>query len=141
MEYRFNCYGHQNILANHRSTLEFTKEPGATKAGDCIIGVKADFALEELIEFVGNSGSKRIFGEVFVGKITDSFSFIANNLFSDGHEMVIRKGDFSSSRTLGIFADKAAIDLKKELRDKLKEDNIKIEVIFSLKDESKKPKQ
>ena len=39
----FLAFGHKNITANHKTTLEFTKENSVTKKGDCIIGVNSDF--------------------------------------------------------------------------------------------------
>ena len=48
MEYSFNCYGHENITARHKTTLEFTKDRDLSLKGDCIIGVKADFSLPQL---------------------------------------------------------------------------------------------
>ncbi|HIP75502.1 MAG TPA: DUF371 domain-containing protein, partial [Thermococcus paralvinellae] len=37
-----HCYGHENIKATHKSTLEITKEDFLTPRGDCIICIKAD---------------------------------------------------------------------------------------------------
>ena len=45
MIYKFNAYGHPNILGTHKTTFEFTKDNELTLNGDCIVGVKADFEL------------------------------------------------------------------------------------------------
>ncbi len=45
---------------------------------------------------------------------------VVNKDFSSEKEIVLRKGDFISERTLGIRADKAAADLSRELVEKLK---------------------
>ena len=41
-------YGHENVTATHRSTLEFTKHEHLSKTGDCIYVVAADKALSDL---------------------------------------------------------------------------------------------
>ena len=48
MEYSFTCYGHENIKAKHKTTLEFTKDTEMGLKGDCIVGVNADFSLDKL---------------------------------------------------------------------------------------------
>ena len=48
MEYSFNCYGHENITARHKTTLEFTKDEDLSLKGDCIVGVKAGFQLNKI---------------------------------------------------------------------------------------------
>ncbi len=52
MKYSFICYGHKNITAKHKTTLEFTKERDLSLKGDCIVGVKADFDLLQLRKFI-----------------------------------------------------------------------------------------
>ena len=41
-------YGHKNIQATHKTTLEFTKDMHLSKKGDCIVAVAADKALTDL---------------------------------------------------------------------------------------------
>ena len=41
-------YGHENIRATHKTTLEFTKDKNLTRNGDCIIAVAADKGLADL---------------------------------------------------------------------------------------------
>ena len=40
---KFSILGHENILATHKNTLEFTKDDFVTKTGDCIVGISSDF--------------------------------------------------------------------------------------------------
>ena len=42
------AYGHPNVKALHKTTLEITKDHYLTPRGDCIIGVKADKAARDL---------------------------------------------------------------------------------------------
>lgn len=114
----FNIRGHKNILGTHKNTIEFTKEPDLTLSGDCIIGVKADFDLAELKSLVKEHSKIKII--ITVGELVEELTADSNPDFNDGHEIVIRKTDFISERTLGIRADKAVLDLNRELINKLK---------------------
>jgi len=103
------------MLATHQATLEFTKDKDLTKMGDCIVGVNADFNVpKEMIK------AKKIKVTVTCGGISDYITSDVNQGFSDGHEIVIRKSGFLSKRTLGINADKAAIDIDRRIIEKLK---------------------
>ena len=119
MVFQFFCYGHENILSTHKNTIEFTKDSELTLDGDCIIGIKADFNPQDLIQFL--KGKQQINCEITVDNIKDIFTFEINPDFNDEHEIVIRKSDFLSERTLGIKANKAAIDINREIIQKLKE--------------------
>ena len=46
---KFRIYGHKNMLAIHKNTLEFTKDKELTKRGDCIVGVNSDFKITKEI--------------------------------------------------------------------------------------------
>ena len=114
---KFCIYGHENVLATHHSTLEFTKDNHLTKKGDCIIGVKADFSYEELMELTKKENITIV---ISIDELREEVHAKVNRNFNHKHEIVIRKNDFISTRTLGIKADKAAIDLNKKLIEKLK---------------------
>jgi uncharacterized protein len=112
----FNAYGHENILSTHRNTLEITKDTHLTKRGDCVVAVNADFSPSDIKKLLGSSKAKLV---IEVGSIKDEVNFEINPNFKDEKEIVIRKTGFVSDRTLGINADKAACDLKRELIKKL----------------------
>ena len=131
MKFKFNCYGHENILSTHRNTLEFTKDDFLTKTGDCIIGINADFDYNALVNFVKDYNGRIIDAKIYVGSFTDNFSFQLNQDFSDEREIVIRKSEFKSERTLGNCATKAAIDINRELVSRLKDKKSKLEVQFT----------
>lgn len=59
---------------------------------------------------------------VEVGKIAEEIHAEGSPHLTLTHstEMVLRKSDFSSDRTLGIYADKAAKNLSRDLVEKLK---------------------
>ena len=129
MQYNFTAWGHENITASHKRTLEFTKEGELSIQGDCILGVNADFSLYDLKELIKQG--KRLKIIIKVDGVSDEVVFEANPGFSDEREIVIRMGDFGSSRTFGVRADKACSNLKKELVDKLNNPNQKIEVLIT----------
>ncbi len=137
MQYKFHAYGHQNILATHKTTLEFTKDKELTLNGDCIIGVKADFELNKLKDFIKKAKSKNIAItiETAGSKITETIHAELNPDFGDEKEIVIRKTDFVSERTLGIRSNKAAFELKSGLIGFLNEKNNKITI--TIKDKEK----
>ncbi len=164
MEYLFTCFGHENITARHKTTLEFTKEEELSLKGDCIIGVKADFSLAQLksfikslknnrkitiiIETINEDYNNRNYNEeknnnlkknivedkikinIANKKIIEKINAEINPNFNSNKEMVIRKTDFISERTLAIKADKAAFGLNKDLIDFLKGkgNNIKVKI-------------
>lgn len=135
MEYVFLAKGHPNITSAHKSTLEVTMDKEIGIKADCIIGVSSRVKLEdfppELLEAVKNENN--------VIKI----QFETDNAFDEitgyGHpeltlnhptDMVCRKSEFKCSRTLMIKSNKAAVDLKKELIDDLKEGkDLKVKII------------
>ncbi len=129
MNISFTAYGHPNITAKHRNTVEITREKELGKEGDCIIGVNADFSPSELKEFAQKASHARM--TIQAGKIREEVSFETNKDFSDAHEIVIRKTDFISGRTLGIKADRAAKDLKRGLVEALKKKTTRIRITLT----------
>lgn len=130
MQYSFHAWGHPNITGSHRNTFEFTKEKSLSKQGHCIIGIKANFSTKEIKKFFQKSKSKTIEMTIKVNNRTEKIIFTPNKTFSDGIEIVMRKTDFESKRTLGIFANKAAKDLRPELIKELKNQHQKIEILM-----------
>ena len=134
MEYSFECNGHSNIRAKHRTTLEFTKDTEVSVEGDCIVGVRADFELSKIMEFLKTSRNKKI--AIIIQtisknrKIQDKIIAEINPDFSSNKELVIRKTDFISERTFAIKSNKAAFELNRDLAEFLKEEKNKIKVII-----------
>lgn len=118
--YAFHAYGHRNIRASHRTTLEFTKDAHVTIEGDCILGINSDFDPEKLRNFAKDNKDRKAKMMISIDNFQDEVNFELNPEFNDEKEAVIRKTSFISERTFGIRADKAACDIKKEIRDMLK---------------------
>ncbi len=118
-------YGHENILATHRATLEFTKDTHVSKNGDCILVVSADKAPTDLSpEFKEKlrQPHAKLTITIEVDDVKEQVQASGSPHLTLEHpvEMVIRKSDYASDRTLAIHADKAAKDLSRELVEKLK---------------------
>lgn len=122
---KFNIFGHKNTLSTHKNTVEFTKDIDLTKNGDCILGVNSDFVIDKgILKF------KKIKIIIICDNIKDTIICDVNPDFNNKHEIVIRKSGFLSDRTLGIYSDKAAIDIDRRIVDKLKDPEKKAEVII-----------
>jgi hypothetical protein len=127
------AYGHENIQAVHPSTLMFTKEKHVSKTGDCIVAVAADKAVadlsRELKEKLKKPNAKltiTIEADGLTQQINASGS--PKLVLTSQTEMVIRKGDYISDRTLAIHADKSSSNLPREFVEKLKNPEHKIKI-------------
>ncbi len=126
MEYTFIVKGHPNITSKHKTTLEFTKDPDIGIKADCIIGVKSPVSMDnipkEIIDAIKEDNNP-ITIQLETQNAADKIRGYGHHELTLNHptDMVSRKSDFKCSRTLMINADKAAIDLKKELIKDLKD--------------------
>lgn len=124
-------FGHENIQATHRTTLEFTKDMHLSKKGDCIVAVATDKALADLTAEFKEKLRKpqaKLTITIEADEIKDHVKARGSEQLILNHrtDCVIRKSGYVSSRTMGIHADKAAQDLSRDLVKKLK--NFKQEV-------------
>lgn len=109
----FRAWGQPNIKAEHKTTIEFTKDEYVSPEGDCIIGVKATFDKEKLKEFVKKHKKVKI--TIKTGALSETITAKTNPAFDDEKELVIRMGEHASARTFAVRADKAAKHLNREL--------------------------
>jgi len=128
-------YGHANIKASHRSTLEFTKDKNLTKNGDCIVAIGTDKALEDLsIDFREKmrKPNAKLIVLIEADGISEQLTAYGSPKLRLIHpkDIVIRKSDYISDRTLAVHADKASQDLTRKLVEKLQ--NPKQEVKITL---------
>ena len=141
--YKFYAYGHPNILATHKTTLEFTKDKEISSKGDCIVGVNANFDLKKLKQFIKKSikyNNKKITIIIKTTtknnkskKILEKISAELNTSFDSNKEIVIRKTNFISERTFAIKANKAAFDLNRDLIKFLKEKKNRVSITIETK--------
>lgn len=126
-------FGHENVSATHRSTIEFTKDTQLSKKGDCILIVATDKSLNDLSgkfkEALCNADAKLTI-HIQVGNLIELVHAQGTPHLILNHptEMVIRKSDYISDRTFAIRADKAAKDLNRELVKKLQNPNQKAQI-------------
>lgn len=117
--------GHRMVRSTHPTTIELTTEEYLTEDGDCIIGVGASKgcaglsdAVREAIRRQGSKVTARIMVQ------DRSFEVKASGdprlQLSDPHEIVLRRSDFVSGRTLALHADAAARSIPREMVSLLK---------------------
>ena len=131
-------FGHENIQATHHATLEFTKDSHVTRNGDCIIVVKADKGLADLsLEFKEalRQSDAKLTIIVEAEGLCERIEAQGNQHLSLTHatEMVVRKSDYLSDRTLAVHADKAAKDLSRTLVAKLKHPSQKVKITLEVR--------
>ncbi len=123
---RIYAFGHKNIQATHRTTLEITKDPALTRKGNCIIGINSDFDSKEIKEFIKDKDKIKMILEI--ESLRDEISFVPNKDFDSKHEIVIRLSDFASDRTLGIKADKSSAEISRKMIEKMKKPASRIKI-------------
>ena len=120
--------GHPMVLALHPTTIEITTDDHLTKRGDCIVGVGADkgcagLAAETKLA-LSRADSKVLFRLVVGG---ESFDFVGRGdprlTLTNPHDMVIRRSDYVSDRTLAVRATAAAKDMPRPMVRLLKDPN------------------
>jgi hypothetical protein len=129
---RITCWGHENVRATHRSTLEFTKEDYLTPRGDCILCIKADKGIDDLSEEFKEAlrEGRRLRIIIRAGGIEDEVIAWGDSRLVLSHplSMVIRKSEYVDGRTLALRANKAAKDIRRDLVELLKKPTTRVEV-------------
>jgi len=122
-------YGHPNVRAWHEKTIEITKDSTLTLKGDCIVGVRASKGCSELLKELKSALNNDAVVKFGIEVGNHSFEFTARGsselTFEDDHEIVIRKSDYASPRTLAVKADKAACDIPRKMVEMLKDSSAK----------------
>lgn len=117
--------GHPKVTATHPTTLMITKDEEIGPRADCVLAVGADKSVADLrdnIKRAIRSGNRievtievRGLEEVIRGQGHEGLTL------SDKSDIVIRKSGYICGRTLMIRADKAAVDLRREFIERLKD--------------------
>ncbi|WP_284007610.1 DUF371 domain-containing protein [Haloarcula pelagica] len=116
--------GHENVSAEHGSTLEVTSDDFLTPAGDCILGIEADRVPGAFDgEFVAacQDGAATITATFEAGghSVVVEGSGHPDLTFEDDRSHVLRTSDYVDDRTVMVEADAAAGDLDRALVDAL----------------------
>ena len=133
-----SAFGHENIQAIHPSTLMFTKEKHLSETGDCIVGIAADKAVADLSQTFKETLRKpnaKLTIIIEAGGLTEQINASGSPKLILTHltDIVIRKSDYISDRTLAIHADKSSNDLPRELVEKLKDPRQKVNLTLVLR--------
>jgi len=117
--------GHPMVSAMHPTTIEVTVEDHLTERGDCIVGVGAGKGCAQLGEGI-KAGIRRASSTVLLRLLVGSESFEVKArgdprlTLSHPHEIVVRRSDFVSDRTIAVRADAAARDIPRSMVAKLR---------------------
>lgn len=129
---QFTARGHPNVQASHETTLEFTKDDTVSLRGDCILGVLASISPAEF-----NEETKELLRSDREFIIAIQAEDIIDELHGRGHpnlqldddrEMVFRKSNFISGRTVLVACDKAATDLDPRIKKAAKHEDQELHV-------------
>jgi uncharacterized protein len=123
IEESISFFGHKNVRATHRNTIEITKDSELSERGNCIIGVRASKACSDLSEPLRRhirSGGFLSF-KIVVSDKCFSFSGRGDPALTLSHheELVLRKSDFESERTLAVRCSAASIDIPRSIAESL----------------------
>ena len=129
---QFKAYGHENVIGEHKTTVELTSEDFLTKQGTCIVGVRADITLDQLdsrFKELALQSSTRIVLRMKIDGLTEEVTGTGSPglIYTDSTSMVARTSNFECGRTLMVNADKAASDLSRDFVDLLKNSNVTLE--------------
>lgn len=118
--------GHPNIKATHPTTLEVTKDRDLTPRGDCIIGVEADksaFDLSEDFKKCLTRDDTILLAVIKVNELQDHVIALGDPrlILSDRNKIIIRKSSFIEPATIGVKANKAARDIRRDIVNYLKD--------------------
>jgi hypothetical protein len=129
--------GHPNILATHSTTFEITRHQQLSKRGDCIIGVRADKGPRDFnreFKDLCQRDNARIRVELFAGGITETIEGMGspNLILTHPSESVGRKSSHMSNRTIMVQADRAAVDLSRDLVALLTSPRTRLRVVLTV---------
>lgn len=119
------AWGHINVRATHKTTFEITKEKEITPRGDCIIGVKATKSASELSnelkDIIKNNEAVLVIA-LFTENHKDTVIARGSSklMLGDQTKIIVRKSSYVNDATIGIYSNKAAVDIDRELIDDLR---------------------
>jgi hypothetical protein len=131
MNFTFYAHGHQAVLSTHPTTLELTREDVLSKNGDCIVAVGSSAGLRDLPKPMKNALSSEACRARLTLKLdTHRFTIEGRGArgltFSHPTDIVVRKSNFVSDRTLMVRANRAAADLPRSFVELLQDPSRKV---------------
>lgn len=127
------AYGHEKILATHKSTFEITRDKSITERGDCIIAVASSKGLRDLrydFKCLLRNDKSKITVIIEANGIKETISGMGNKSLTleNPNDLVCRKSDFICDRTLMIKADKSASDFDRSFIEFIRNPKIRIKI-------------
>ncbi len=115
----------------------FTKEPALSVNGDCIVAVAADKALSDLSTQFKEALRKpnvKLTVTIEADGAVQQITAHGSQKLTLTHEkdMVVRKSDYVSDRTLAIHADTASSDLPRSFIAKLQNPRQRVKITLSV---------
>jgi hypothetical protein len=137
----FTAYGHPNIRATHRSTLEVTTQPTLTLRGDCILGIRATQSPSTIDVAIGpllRRPSSRITTRLSTGAVTEEIHGVGSPKLAlrNTSSLVWRTSNYIDDRTIAIHCDKAARDIARELISRLQDAQAVLQVVIMVSAET-----
>lgn len=112
-------FGHPNILGTHRNTIEVTLDEQISRRADCIIGVRASKGCSDVTPQLRRwiREGKPLEFEIRAKSLSFVFSGRGDGGLDlkDERELVLRRSDYLSSRTLAVRCSKAACDVPRKM--------------------------
>lgn len=130
---KFTAYGHDSVLATHRSTFEITKEAHLTQRGDCVVAVAADKSVRDLsdeLKRVLRKTSSKLTIVLQAGQEREVVEASGTPKLALSHprDIVVRKSSFVCNRTLAVNANKVAKDFPRKFVKQLKNPQQRIDI-------------
>lgn len=136
--FEITAYGHPNIRATHKTTWQLTREDHLSTKGDCIIGVGASHAVSHLPEWFKdhiNAGEELQYtircGEFEIKGMAQGHCDLS---LTDEIDIVMRRSDFISTRTIGVQSTIVANDIPEAMVNLMKNPMTVISVNFLFDD-------
>jgi hypothetical protein len=135
----FMAEGHRLISANHKSTLEITKDSYITKRGSCIVAIRSEKGARDLSpEF---KRLAKIQGSIITlylecNGIVDTVKAQGSQdlTFTDPNDIIFRTSNYTCGRTVAIYSEKPAYLLKRSLIEEIRKgDPVKVFLEVSLR--------
>lgn len=122
----FRAFGHENVVGEHKTTVEITSESFLTPQGTCIVGIEATQTLADLDSAIRELAVLETTKIVLVMEVSGIVERVTGTggpglTYSDSVSMVTRTSSYQCGRTLMIHADKAASDLSRNFINSLKD--------------------
>lgn len=112
--------GHENVTAEHASTLEVTSDDFLTPAGDCIVGIEADrtpAAFDDAFVRACQNRNSTITVRLEAGSHSADIRASGHPelSFASERSLVVRTSEYVDDRTVAVQADAAAGDIPRDL--------------------------